>query len=271
MKKGIRVITTAVVSAALIGAFALSGCSSEQHEAVTLQVYAANSLSSAMDEACAAYTESHDWVTFADGQYESSGNLVEKLAAGGQADVFFSASESKMDDAESNGSIISDTRVDMFNNDLVVVVQEGSDITIDSLQDIIDNNYTLAVGDDSVPAGNYAAQSFYQIGAYSDESGKGGEYIGITPTTASKVGDVAEYVSSGNVQVGIVFLSDTYRYDGLQVAYTIPSDMHDSIIYPAAVCTSTTNQEEAQAFLDWCKTDSTAEEIWQKWGLSMAE
>ncbi len=277
MKKRMTAIVASATAIALVGAFALTGCSGsdsteETHEATTLQIFAANSLSEAMEEACAAYSESHDWVTFSDAQYLSSGNLVQELVGGAYADIFISASQSKMDEASEEGQIVDDTRIDLFDNDLVVIAAEGSDIEISSLEDIITGGYTLAVGDDSVPAGNYAAQSFYSIGYYTDESGTGGEYTGLasTPITASKVGDVAQYVSSGNVELGIVFLSDSYRYDGVEVVYTIPAEMHESIIYPAAVCSVSEYQEEAQAFLEWCYTDAEAEEIWQKWGFSLA-
>ncbi len=275
MRKRMTAIVSSVTALALVGAFALAGCSSsteeEANEAVELQIFAANSMSEAMEEAMAAYTESHEWVTFADAQYLSSGNLVQELEGGAYADIFISAAQRNMDTASEGGLIVDDTRIDLFNNDLVVIAQEGSGIEISSLEDIIDGGYSLAVGDDSVPAGNYAAQSFYAIGYYSDSSGSGGEYIDMqTPITGSSVGNVAEYVSGGEVDLAVVFLSDSYRYDGVEVVYTIPADMHDSIIYPAAVCSVSENQEEAQDFLDWCATDPAAEEIWQKWGFSLA-
>ncbi len=276
MKKRSKVLTACAMSLVLAGSIFVAGCSSETeetHEAVELQIFAANSMSSAMDEAMAVYSETYDWVTFADAQYLSSGNLVEELSGGAYADIFISASQSKMDEASEEGLIVDDTRIDLYDNELVVIAQEGSDIQIDSLEDIITGGYSLAVGDDSVPAGNYAAQSFYSIGYYSDSSGVGGEYTGIDADkliTGSSVGNVAQYVSSGEVDLAIVFLSDSYRYDGVEVIYTIPDDMHESIIYPAAVCSVSEYQEEAQAFLEWCATDPAAEEIWQKWGFSLA-
>ena len=289
MKKRMRVMLASVLALSLVGAFALFGCSGneqkaeepaaseqaqepaeESHEAVELQIFAANSLSEAMDEAMEAYTADHDWVTFKESQYLSSGNLVEELEGGAYADVFISASSGKMNDAEEKDLVDPATRFDLYDNDLVVVAKAGSGIEVGSLEDIVSGGYSLAVGDDSVPAGNYAAQSLYTIGAYDNESGKGGSYVGITPTTASKVGDVAQYVSSGEVDLGIVFLSDTYRYDGVEVVYTIPADAHEAIIYPAAVCAVSENAEAAAEFLDWCANDPAAEEIWQKWGLALA-
>ena len=58
---------------------------SESHEAVELQLFAANSLSKAMDAVQELYTQDHTWVTFKDTQYLSSGELNEQLAGGAYA------------------------------------------------------------------------------------------------------------------------------------------------------------------------------------------
>ena len=63
-----------------------------------LQLFAANSLSKAMDAVQELYTQDHTWVTFKDTQYLSSGELNEQLAGGAYADVLISASKGKMDD-----------------------------------------------------------------------------------------------------------------------------------------------------------------------------
>ena len=83
---------------------------------VELQVFAANSLSKAMDEAQALYTEKTG-VTFADTQYLSSGDLNAELEAGAYADIEITASKKTMDDAEEAGYIDPDTRFTMFVND----------------------------------------------------------------------------------------------------------------------------------------------------------
>ena len=95
MKKHLRIVMAAACAFAMVGAFALFGCSTgeqkadepkadepkaESHEAVELQLFAANSLSKAMDAVQELYTQDHDWVTFKDTQYLSSGELNEQLA-----------------------------------------------------------------------------------------------------------------------------------------------------------------------------------------------
>lgn len=108
MRKKLRFATAAALSLALVGSFALAGCSSssqpaeqssaKQAEPISLQVLAANSLSKAMEEVQAAYIEDgHDNVTFKDTQYKSSGELNEMLGAGASADLLISASKGSMD------------------------------------------------------------------------------------------------------------------------------------------------------------------------------
>lgn len=292
MNKRIRVTLAAVCAFALVGAFALIGCSSgaeqkteepkaeqtEQHEAVELQVFAANSLSKAMEDIQTLYKESHDWVSFADTQYKASGELNEMLGAGSYADILISASKGSMDTAEESGYIDEGTRFDMFVNDLVIVSKEGSGLTDVTLQDIADGKYTVSVGDESVPAGNYAAQALSTVGAYADPSGKtgaditgkGGQFVGITPVLDTSVGNVCKHAQSGDVDVAIVYSSDVYRFEGVEVVGVIPDDTHKKIVYPGAITKNSEQAEAADEFLQWCVTDAEAKKIWQEWGFELA-
>ena len=260
---------------------------SEQHEAVQLQIFAANSLSKAMAEIQELYVKTHGWVTFADTQFKSSGDLNAMLEAGAYADIEITASKGTMDTAVSKGYVIESTRVTMFVNDLVMVAAEGSSITSVTLEDIASGMYKIGVGDDSVPAGNYANQSLSTTTppCFIDPDGKTGKdsagkangtdcYKG-TPVegkvvTQTSVGNVCKLAQSGEVDVAFVYTSDVYRFGGVKVVGTVPDDTHKKIQYPGAVCTQSKYQEEAQAFLDWCLTDPEALKIWQKWGFELA-
>ena len=302
MKKHMRIVLAAVLSFALVGAFALVGCSSqpaeepkqeentqapepqETHEPVELQIFAANSLSKAMEEVQDLYKKDHDWVTFADTQYEASGTLNEMLGAGSYADILITASKGTMDTAVDEKYVDAGTRFDMFTNELVIVTGEGSDLKDITLADIATGDYKLAVGDDNVPAGNYAKQSLSttdpacyidpdgKTGA--DSPGKGGTFNG-TPlegmvTEGSSVGNVCSYANSGDVELAMVYSSDVYRFGGVKIVGTVPADTHKNIIYPAAITTQSTNADAAQEFLDWAFTNEDAIKIWQEWGFELA-
>ena len=303
MKKQLRVVIAAVCAFAMVGAFALTGCSSNNSssteqksdttqseqaadnnkEQVELQVFAANSLSKAMEEVEAAYiADGHTNVSFADTQYKASGELNEMLGAGSYADLLISASKGSMDTAAEKGYVDSSTRVDMFKNDLVMVSKEGTDLKDVTLQDIADGKYTFCVGDESVPAGNYACQSLSTVGVYlppaSDEgktgkdiSGKGGTFAdGYAPVLDTSVGNVCKHAQSGDVDVAFVYTSDVYRFGGVQIVGTVPADTHKNIVYPGAITSNCKNAEATQEFLDWCLSSDKAQEIWQKWGFELA-
>lgn len=253
-------------------------------EAVELQIFAANSLTKAMAEAEELYTQQNPNVTFADTQYEASGTLNEMLDAGQYADILITASKGTMDDAAENGYVKEDTRQTMFNNDLVIVTKEGGDLAGQdiSLEDIAAGKYTLAVGDENVPAGNYACQSLTTVGSYiepdgatgADATGKGGEFSAtLQPkvTLGGKVGDVCKYAESGEVDIAMVYTSDVYRMGGVAICSVVPNDTHKAITYPGAVCTDSKSAEAAQAFLEWCMTDEDANQIWEKWGFELAQ
>lgn len=283
--KLVKMLTCGVVAAGLVAALGLTACgnsgaSSSASSNVELQVFAANSLSKAMDEAQELYTQ-QTGVTFADTQYKASGELNEMLKAGSYADLEITASKGTMDTAVQEGYVDESTRTDMFTNELVIVAKEDSALQDVTLQQIASGSLTVCVGDDSVPAGNYAAQALSTVGAYEppaadagksgkDISGKDGQYVGITPILQTSVGNVCKQAENGDVDVAIVYSSDVYRFGGVKVVGIIPDDTHKAIVYPGAVCKDSKNAQAANDFMQWCITDPDAQKIFQKWGFDLS-
>ena len=301
-----RIVGIGLMAMVLASLIALAGCASNQPasnsatetesasastaapsdgEGVELQIFAANSLSKAMEEVQALYTQEHPEVTFADTQYEASGTLNEMLGGGAYADILITASSATMDTAVEEGYVDESTVDDLFTNELVIVAgQDNANITEMTLEDLATGNYTLAVGDANVPAGNYAKQSLSTttppcwisadgaVGAAS--SGKDGTFDG-TPlqgkvTEGSSVGNVCSYANSGEVDTAIVYSSDVYRFGGVKIVCTIADDTHKPIVYPAAICKDSKHAEAAGDFLAFCFTNEDAIKIWQEWGFQMA-
>lgn len=283
--KLVKALTCGVVAAGLVAALGLTACgnsgaSSSASSNVELQIFAANSLSKAMDEAQKLYTQ-QTGVTFADTQYKASGELNEMLKAGSYADLEITASKGTMDTAVQEGYVDEATRTDMFTNELVIVAKEDSALQDVTLQQIASGDLTVCVGDDSVPAGNYAAQALSTVGAYEppaadagksgkDISGKDGQYVGITPILQTSVGNVCKQAENGDVDVAIVYSSDVYRFGGVKVVGIIPDDTHKTIVYPGAVCKDSKNAQAANDFMQWCITDPDAQKIFQKWGFDLS-
>ena len=312
MKKRLHIVFMAAFVLALAAAFALVGCSSGSSsaassasesgsseaasseaasseeasssaeapaaDAVTLQVFAANSLEKALPEVQALYTAANPNVTFADTQFKASGDLVTQLQADTDAaDLLITASKGSMDKAE--GIVDASTRIDMFVNDLVLCAKEGSDLKIADLADLnTDAVKSFAMGEPSVvPAGDYAAQSLaaaelldYDADAKEIKSWATPELEAKANTGADKVGTVASYVSGGQADLGFVYSSDIYRYDGIESIYTVPADMHKAIVYPGAVTTDAKQPAAAADFLKFCVEDPEAQAVFAKYGFELA-
>lgn len=294
MRSIVKKAVACAATMALASSFALFGCSSGTQGSSTggeapaqsdveLQIFAANSLSKAMDEVQALYTE-QTGVTFADTQYEASGTLNEMLAGGAYADVLITASGGTMDSAEEAGYIDPATRFNMFTNELVIAAGSGSSLADVQLEDLASGDYTLAVGDANVPAGNYAKQALTTTDPQcwisadgtrgADCSGIDGTFDG-TPlegkvTEGSSAGSVCQYANSGDVDLAMVYSSDVYRFGNVKIVGITPADSHKQIVYPAAVCAGSNVPAEAQAFLEWAFTNEDAIKVWQEWGFEVA-
>ncbi|MGN0038777.1 MAG: molybdate ABC transporter substrate-binding protein [Coriobacteriales bacterium] len=280
-------IVATAASLSLVACFGLAGCggnsassgSNNAQPAVELQVFAANSLEKALPEVQALYTE-QTGVTFADTQFKASGDLVAQLEGGAAADILITASTGTMDKAVADGFVAEGAATNMFVNDLVVVTAADSTITISSLEDLATDAITsIAIGDPNVvPAGKYAVQALESAGLCTTETAEDGT---ITVTYdksiakkindgADKVGTVASYVNEGQCDVGFVYTSDLYRYDGIQSIFTTPADSHKDILYPGAAITDSANAEAAAEFLDFCLNNADAQKIWQQYGFELA-
>lgn len=270
-----KAVTILAILVSLLAACLLAGCSnSNAQEKVELEIYAANSLTDAMNEAQEAYTKENPNVTFKDSQYEASGTLVQKIEAGGMPDIFISANKKNMDKVVESGKIGEDEPFDLFANDLVIVTAEDSDLNKIDLAQACDGSYTISVGDKNVPAGIYAKQALYTVGCYTSESGTDGQITGPIKgkvTEADKAGSVCSYAQSGEVDLGFVYSSDVMRYGDVRIVCTLPADTHQPIVYPAAVLKDSAHAEAAEAFLSWCQESPDAQKIWQKWGFELTE
>lgn len=283
-------IVAAVASLSLAASFAMVGCgnnssSSSNNQAassnVELQVFAANSLEKALPEVQALYTEKTG-TTFADTQFKASGDLVAQLQGGASADLLITASAGTMTTAQEGGYCNADDTTTMFVNDLVVVTGTDSKITVSDLKELGTNDSitSIAIGDPNVvPAGKYAVQALESAGLCKiTEKSDGTLSVKYDKSIAKKINDgadkvgtVASYVNEGQCDVGLVYSSDLYRYDGIQSVYTVPADMHKTISYPGAPIADSANADTVKDFIDFCMTDADALKIWQQYGFELAE
>jgi molybdate transport system substrate-binding protein len=228
----------------------------------TLLVFAAASLTNALDELGSAYTQATDQpVKFS---YAASSALARQMESGARADVFLSADEDWMNYVEQRHLIRSDSRANLLGNRLVLVAPADSTSTLKvtarfglraALQD-----GRLAVADpDSVPAGKYARAALTSLGVWDDVA----DHL----VRGDSVRTALAFVDRGESPFGIVYETDALIDRKVRVIDHFPDNSHAPIVYPVAVALEA--QPGAQQFVDFLR-GPVGRAVFVKHGFTMA-
>ncbi len=223
-------------------------------EPVEVLVFAAASMQSSLEELEAAYEADHPDVDIIL-NCDSSGTLMTQIMEGAPCDVFFSAAQKQMDELEAEGLVISDSRKNVLNNQLVVITQPDSETKVTGIEDL-DKAASLALADGSVPVGKYTRRALMNLGIL-DKVDDPAVYTtqevsealsGIEISEQGNVSKVLTAVQEGSCEVGTVYLSDTYGHESdIRILQTVPYDIAGDIIYPIALISNPDADEAEQA------------------------
>lgn len=266
MKKAKKISLMLVLM--LMAACLCSACGSSDGDAASAEkegskitVLAAASLTDALDEIIAEYgKECNDEITTS---YAGSGDLVQQIQGGASCDLFISASKSNMDDLEKDGLIDADSRKDLLGNTLTLVAtaESADKVSMDALT--TDDVKQIAIGEpETVPAGKYATQAFDAL--------KITDKIDSKLVKAKDVRAVLNYVESGDAECGFVYRTDALMLDETKgkIIEDVDSDLHDPIVYPAALIKDSQAAEAAAAFYKYLETDY-AKGVFEKYGFAV--
>jgi molybdate transport system substrate-binding protein len=174
----------------------------------------------------------------------ASGALLQQIAKGAPADVFASADEQSMDQAQQQGLIVRDKRRDFASNRLVLIVPARSANIPDRLEQLAQPAYRrIAIGAPaSVPAGRYAMAALEHSGMRAAIEAK--------MITAQNVRQALDYVARGEVDAGLVYATDAALMpERVRVAFIVPTPQ--AILYPIAPLAASANAALAQSFVDF--------------------
>jgi molybdate transport system substrate-binding protein len=86
---------------------------------------------------------------------------------------------------------------------------------------------------------------------------------------AGDVRQVLTYVESGNVDAGIVFLTDAMISSKVKIVANAPDDINAKVVYPVAVIKASKNVDAARAYEKYL-FGSQAKAVFEKYGFNMA-
>ncbi len=184
----------------------------------------------------------------------ASGALAQQIRQGAPVDVLISAGP--MDDLKE--FLRADTLRPVAQNRLVLIIPTGKP-WIKKLQDL-SQVQRLAIGNpQTVPVGVYARQALLKVGIW-DQLQNDQKLV-----LADNTRQVLSYVAGGNVDAGIVYVTDARTSNQVMITLAIPTVMSGAIIYPAGVIKDSPRPELARRFLDLL-SGATGQKILQKQG-----
>jgi molybdate transport system substrate-binding protein len=233
------------VIAAVLAAAAAAGCSSSTSSPSaggspvtgTITVFAAASLTESFTQLGKHFEAAHpgDTVKFSFGP---SSGLATQITSGAPADVFASAAPGNMDDVVSAGDASSPQN--FAKNTMEVATPPDNPGNVESVKDLADDSVKVALCQPQVPCGVVAAKVFKNAG------------ITVKPVTLQPdVKSVLTQVETGNVDAGMVYVTDVQAAGSKVNGVTIPASDNASTLYPIATINSSKHKSIAQAFMNY--------------------
>jgi molybdate transport system substrate-binding protein len=201
----------------------------------TITVFAASSLKETFTQLGTQFDSAHpgDTVKFSFG---ASSTLATQITSGAPADVFASAAPKNMNTVVSAGD--ASNPQDFAVNTAEVAVPPGNPANVTSVDDLAKSSVKVALCQPQVPCGVVATQVFKNSG------------ITVKPVTLQPdVKSVLSQVELGNVDAGVVYVTDVKAAGAKVTGVPISASDNASTTYPIATISNSKNQSIAQAFV----------------------
>jgi molybdate transport system substrate-binding protein len=224
-------------------ALTLAGCSSSGASSApsggglsgSITVAAASSLTEAFDTIKARFTKAHPGTKITI-SYGASSDLATQITNGAPIDVFASASTTNMDDVKSQAI----SPVDFVTNTMEIATPPSNPAHITGVTDLAKPGVKVAVCSSEVPCGVVAVEVF--------------KNAKITVQPAAEEEDVKSTlaaVESGEVDAGMVYVTDVRSAGNKVKGVKIPDNLDASTEYPIAALKGSKNPDLAKAFVDY--------------------
>ena len=211
----------------------------EALEAAEIQVFIAASLDNAFQEIIQLYNETQPNITVRTNA-DSSGTLLTQIQEGYSCDLFFSAATAQMDTLEADGLAMGGTRVDLLQNEVVLITWKDSGTKVTGMENLQDAS-SIALAGGSVPVGKYTRVILQNLGVL-DAGLKAADITteqvsealgGVEINECGNVSKVLSAVAEGSNEVGTVYYSDAYsRIDDIEILEHVSTELSGDIIYP---------------------------------------
>lgn len=220
----------------------------------TLTVSAAASLADVFPVIAAAFEKRFPGVTVRF-NFAGSSALVEQVIAGAPVDVIATASESTLVKATNAG--LTNRPLLFAKNTMAIAMPADNPTGITQLSDLNNPQVLVAVCLPAVPCGSAANQIFAM------------NSLNVRPVTQElDVRGVLTKVESGDVDAGIVYVSDVKAAGTTVSSVAIPLNQNVFTTYPIAAVKAAANAAAAAAFVAYVRYTPSAQSILRAYGFA---
>jgi molybdate transport system substrate-binding protein len=201
----------------------------------TIIVLAASSLTGAFNTLIKSFEAANPGATV-QATYGSSGTLATQITQGAPADVFASAAPANMKAVITAGGASSSTN--FVKNKLEIAVPPTNPKNIASVADLANSGVKVALCVPTAPCGATAVTMLANA------------KVTVTPATLDPdVKSTLTSVESGQVDAGVVYVTDVMAAGALVKGVVIPDDVNTTTEYPIAALTKAANPAGAAAWV----------------------
>jgi molybdate transport system substrate-binding protein len=182
----------------------------------------------------------------------ASSALREQILAGAPADVFASANTSNMDQVVDGGAAAEPQN--FVTNLLEIAVPAGNEAGVSGLGDFANPDLLIGLCAEEVPCGEFGREALANAG--------------VTPSIDTDEPDVRSLltkVEAGDLDAGIVYVTDVMAAGDAVEGIEIPSDENVVATYPIAALSDAANPDTADAFVEFVLSDE-GQEILRSYG-----
>jgi molybdate transport system substrate-binding protein len=216
-----------------------------------ITVFAAASLTDAFTELGTTF-ESDNPDVAVEFNFGASSALREQILAGAPADVFASANTSNMDEVVDGGA--AGDPQDFATNLLEIAVPAGNEAGVTGLDDFANPDLLIGLCAEEVPCGEFGRDALATAG--------------VTPSIDTNEPDVRSLltkVEAGDLDAGIVYVTDVMAAGDAVEGIDIPADDNVVATYPIAALTDAAGPDVADAFVEFVLSDE-GQDILQSYG-----
>lgn len=232
-------------------------CGTTAHASESINLYAAASLSNALNEIKTQYEKTH--AVSIKTSFAGSSTLAKQIEAGAPADIFASADQQWMDYLQKRQLIQSGSRRELLGNRLVLIAPKNQNFKVNFTAGVVDPMLLkgrICTGDPaSVPVGRYAKTALQNLRWWAA--------LQSNIVATDDVRSALAFVARAECPVGIVYDTDAKISDQVVVVGRIPAHLYPPIVYPFALLPNAS--PTAQRFFQYLQSNA-AQTIFNKYG-----